>query len=91
MRTRLRHRLALAADALAVIAGLVLLFAPTALAADNGEGLAGETTDKMVTFFSLGVIVFFVVFVFLMSALQGLLDKRKEAKKAASLARRAGW
>ena len=91
MRTRLRHRLALAADVLAVAAVLVLLFAPAAFGADNGEGLAGETTDKMVTFFSLGVTLFFVVFVFVMSALQALLDKRKEAKKAASLARRSGW
>ncbi len=84
MRTRLE-------TALIVAAGLLLLAAPAALAGDNGEGLAGETTDKMVTFFALGVTLFFVVFVFVMSALQALLDKRKEAKKAASLARRAGW
>ena len=91
MRTRLRHRLALAADVLAVAALLVLLFPPAAFGADNGEGLAGGPTYKMVTFFSLRVTLCFVVFVFVMSALQALLDKRKEAKKAASLARRSGW
>ena len=72
-------------------AALVLLAAPAAFAADNGEGLAGETTDKMVTFFALGVTVFFVVFIFLMSVLQSLLEKRKAAKKAAALTRRPGW
>ncbi len=77
--------------ALIAAAGLLLLAAPAALAGDNGEGLAGETTDRMVTFFALGVTVFFVVFVALMSALQSLLEKRKAAKKAAALTRQPGW
>jgi hypothetical protein len=61
------------------------------LASDNGEGLLGETDDRIITFFSLGVVVFFAVFVAVMSAIQGRLDRRKEARKAADLRRRVGW
>jgi hypothetical protein len=71
-----------------------LLLAAPALATngnDNGEGLLGETDDKIVTFFSLGVVVFFTVVVILGSAIQGALDKRKDRKKAARLRARSGW
>jgi hypothetical protein len=76
--------------ALASAAFTLLLTAP-AWASDNGEGIAGETDDKIVTFVSLGVICFFVAFVIVMSALQGLLEKRKEERKAAELRKRVGW
>ena len=68
-----------------------LVLAAPALAGDNGEGLAGETDDRLVTFFSLGVVVFFVVFVILASALQGRLEKRKNERKAVELRKRVGW
>jgi hypothetical protein len=61
------------------------------LASDNGEGLVGETDDKIITFFSLGVVVFFAVAVILLSALQARLERRKEERKAAELRRRVGW
>jgi hypothetical protein len=61
------------------------------LASDNGEGLYGQTDDKIITFFSLGVVVFFVVLVILLSMLQGRLERRKEERKAAELRRRVGW
>jgi hypothetical protein len=60
-------------------------------ASDNGEGIVGETDDKIITFFSLGVVVFFAVAVILLSALQGWLEKRKAERKAAELRRRVGW
>jgi hypothetical protein len=60
-------------------------------ASDNGEGLVGETDDRIITFFSLGVVVFFVVVVIVMSALQGFLEKRKEQRKASELRKRVGW
>jgi hypothetical protein len=60
-------------------------------AGDNGEGLVGETDDKIITFFSLGVVVLFAVAVILLSALQGWLERRKEERKAAELRRRVGW
>jgi hypothetical protein len=57
---------------------------------DNGEGLAGETTDKVVTFFSLGVVIFFVIVVTLGTIAQILLERRKERRKAAHY-QRYGW
>ncbi|MBD0283145.1 MAG: hypothetical protein ICV69_13265 [Thermoleophilaceae bacterium] len=61
------------------------------LASDNGEGLVGETNDRIITFFSLGVVVFFTVAVIALSALQSWLERRKEQRKAAELRRRVGW
>ena len=73
---------------LALVALLVL--SPAAMAAD-GVGVYGRTDDKVVTFFALGVVIFFAVFVILASALQALLDKRKEQRKAVELRKRVGW
>ena len=61
------------------------------IAADNGEGLLGETDDRIITFFSLGVVLFFTLVVITGSAIQSKLDKRKEAKKASKLRRDVGW
>jgi hypothetical protein len=61
------------------------------MASDNGEGLLGETDDKLVTYFCLGVIIFFALAVILLSALQGALDRRKEQRKAVEFRRRVGW
>jgi hypothetical protein len=58
---------------------------------DNGEGLVGETDDRIITFFSLGVVVFFAVTVVLLSALQAGLERRKEQRKASELRKRIGW
>jgi hypothetical protein len=68
-----------------------LIPAATAFAGDNGEGLLGETDDKVVTFFSLGVVIFFAVFVVLASWLQSVLDRRKQERKAVELRKRVGW
>jgi hypothetical protein len=78
---------------------LLALTAPVALAEghDGGEGLWGETDDKVVTNAGFFLIAFFPLFVFTMSLLQSSLDKRKERRKAAEKARRAradqrgGW
>jgi hypothetical protein len=61
------------------------------IASDNGEGLVGETDDRIITFFSLGVVVFFAVLVAVLSAIQARLDRRKEQRKAAELRKRVGW
>ena len=71
-----------------IVLGLALV--EPALAHDNGEGLAGETTDKVVTFFSLGVVVFFVLVVTLGTIAQILLERRKERRKASHF-QRYGW
>jgi hypothetical protein len=59
---------------------LLLVAAPAALAG-NGTGLAGPTTDKTVTFFCFGVIIFFAALVIVMSLIQGRLEKRKERRR----------
>jgi hypothetical protein len=82
--------------ALSTIAAFALL-APAALAHDGGEGLYGETSDKVVTNAGFIVIAFFPLFILLMSLLQWRLDKRKELRKAAAKRRagaaewRGGW
>ena len=70
---------------------LSLALAVPAFAHENGEGLLGETTDRLVTFICLGVIVGIALLVTVLSIIQGQLDKRKEQRKAAELRRRVGW
>jgi heme/copper-type cytochrome/quinol oxidase subunit 2 len=77
------------------IAALLAVTAPLALAApamaEAGEGWAGELNDKVITFFCLGVVVFFVLVVFLGTAIQTRLERRKDAEKAAKMRQRVGW
>jgi hypothetical protein len=75
----------------ALTLGLVLASAAPAMASHAGEGWAGELNDKVITFFSLGVLLFFVLVVILGSTIQGRLEKRKEQKKAAQALARTGW
>lgn len=69
------------------------LVAPLALAGDEGEGLYGETNDKVVTNAGFVLIAFFPLFIALMSAIQWRLDKRKQAHLQARKAHhsRAEW
>ena len=60
---------------------LLLVLAPAASATNDGRGFYGETNDKVVTNAGFIIIAFFPIFVFLMSMLQGHLDKRKERRK----------
>jgi putative copper export protein len=69
------------AAALLSIWALMLAAAPMALA-DEGNGLAGPTTDKTVTFFCFGVIFFFAALVIVLSLIQNKLEKRKEQRRA---------
>jgi membrane protease YdiL (CAAX protease family) len=76
----------------ALTAALTLVVAAPAMAAGGaGEGWAGETDDKIVTFFCLGVLLFFVMVVIVGSTIQGRLEKRKDEKKAAQALARVGW
>jgi hypothetical protein len=68
-----------------------LLLAAPAFAGDNGEGLYGETDDRIVTFFCLGLVVAFTLLVTLLTFWQQALEKRKEARKASELRKRVGW
>ena len=79
-----------ASIALSSATALALVVAAPAAARDNGEGLAGELSDKLVTFFSLGVLLFFVLVVIVGTIVQARLERRKQEKKAA-LRHRVGW
>ena len=68
-----------------------LLLAAPAFAGDNGEGLVGETDDRIITFFCLGLVVGFAVLVTLFTLLQNALERRKEERKATELRKRVGW
>jgi hypothetical protein len=76
---------------------VLALTAPAALAGDEGQGLWGETDDKVVTGAGFVLIAFFPLFVALMSAIQWRLEKRKEEHLKAERARRSrpewrgGW
>ena len=74
-----------------VVALTFLILAAPALAGDNGEGLVGETDDRIVTFFCLGLVIFFTLVAILGSALQGRLERRKQERKAVELRKRVGW
>jgi hypothetical protein len=77
-----------------------VLTAATALAQngqDGGEGLWGETDDKVITNAGFFLIGFFPLFVFTMSMIMWFLERRKDRRKAAEKARKAradmrgGW
>ena len=65
----------------------LLLLAPAAFAHDGGEGLYGQTNDKVTTAAGFILILFFPTFIFVASMIQGRLEKRKDAHKAAAKAR----
>jgi uncharacterized BrkB/YihY/UPF0761 family membrane protein len=70
---------------------LTLAGAVPAFASHAGEGWAGELNDKVITFFSLGVLLFFVLIIVVFSWIQGRLEKRKDEAKAAKALARTGW
>ena len=65
----------------------LLLLAPAALAHDGGEGLYGQTNDKVVAATGFILIAFIPIFIFVASMIQGRLEKRKDEHKAADKAR----
>ncbi|HTW42999.1 MAG TPA: hypothetical protein VMD79_11855 [Solirubrobacteraceae bacterium] len=90
-----RTRLLATLFTLALLASLVL--APVAGAHNDGRGFYGATNDKAITNAGFILIIFFPVFIFVMSMIQGRLEKRKQARKAAQKAFltngqwRGGW
>jgi hypothetical protein len=81
----------------AYCATLLLVFAPAALAFNDGRGFYGATDDKVVTEAGFILVVFFPTFVLLASLLQRRLEKRKDARVAAQRSHpgdtrwRGGW
>jgi hypothetical protein len=64
----------------------LLVSAAPVLAHDGGEGLYGETNDKVVTNAGFILIIFFPLFIFFVSLLQWQLEKRKYRRQAAAKA-----
>ena len=75
MRTTLKSLL--------LAAAVLALAAPAAFAGDNGQGLYGEVNDKVVTFFGLGLVVFFPLLALVLSFIQGRLQQRADERKDA--------
>jgi hypothetical protein len=75
------------------LTALLVLAAPV-FAHDGGEGLYGETNDKVVTNAGFILIIFFPLFCLFASLIQWQLEKRKDARKAVAKARAqapGGW
>lgn len=73
------------------------VLAPVAEAYNDGRGVYGSADDKVVTNAGFIVIAFFPILVFVLSMLQRVLERRKEARQAAQKALlgnshwRGGW
>ncbi len=82
---------------LTAAAVLLLAFAPSALAFNDGRGFYGETDDKVVTTAGFILIGFFSLFVLFASLIYNHLDKRRHARLDAAKHRvasgewRGGW
>ena len=87
----MKRRIRAAAAYLAAFCLFFAVAAASAFAQTDGEGLLGETDDKMVTFISLGVMLFFVFVVVVGTIIQSALDRRKDQKLAARARQRTGW
>ena len=84
-----------------MLTGLFMaLMAPVALASeghDGGEGLWGETNDKVITNAGFAIIVGIPLLVLVLTLIQSALDRRKDRRLAAARARneradlRGGW
>lgn len=72
----------------------LLVVAAPVMAHDNGEGWWGETNDRVITNAGFILIIFFPLFIFVMSMIQWQLEKRKDRRKAEAKRRAAvagGW
>lgn len=67
---------------LATLTAVSFLLAASPAVAADGVGLWGRTDDKVITFFSLGVVVFFALLVIGLSLLQIRLEGRKDRERA---------
>jgi hypothetical protein len=74
------------ATSFATSIALLAFAAPAALAQQSGQGIYGETNDKVVTYAGFILIVAFPVLVLLLSILQGRLEKRKKDRMKAAKA-----
>jgi hypothetical protein len=67
---------------LALLTAAIFLVAASPVMAADGVGLWGRTNDRVITFFSLGVVVFFAAMVIVLSLIQIRLEGRKDRERA---------
>jgi hypothetical protein len=67
---------------LALLTAAIFLVAASPAMAADGVGLWGRTDDKVITYFSLAVVVFFAAMVIVLSLIQIRLEGRKERERA---------
>ena len=80
-------------SALIAVTTLLVVAAPV-LAHDNGEGWWGETDDRVITNAGFILIIFFPLFIFIVSLIQWRLEVRKDRRKAEAKRRTqtaGGW
>ena len=80
----------------ALVCGITVLVAQAiaaapAFAGGDGEGLVGETNDKVITFAALGLVLFFPLVITIGTLIQSGLERRKARAKAARMRGRVGW
>ncbi|HEV7918146.1 MAG TPA: hypothetical protein VGO97_01100 [Solirubrobacterales bacterium] len=71
------------AKTFALTVALVLITATTAFAGDSGMGTYGEVSDKIITFFGLGLVILFPLIALIGSFIQGRLERRADERKQA--------
>ncbi len=60
---------------------LTLALAATALAGDGGQGWYGPASDKVITFFSLGLVILFPLIALIGTLIQSRLEKNADERK----------
>lgn len=70
-----------------MLVATMALAPPLALAHDGGQGIYGETNDKVVANAGFALIIGFVAFIFIASMIQRHFEHRKDARLAAAKAR----
>src|SRR6478609_5820416 len=79
LSSSMSSRIRAIASFLAAFCLAFVFFATSAFAQTDGEGLLGETDDKMVTFISFGVLLFFVFVVVFGTIIQSSHERRGPA------------
>jgi membrane protein insertase Oxa1/YidC/SpoIIIJ len=77
----MKHRLRTLATLVVATAALTLALASNAFAGDGGQGWYGPASDKVVTFFGLGLVLLFPLLCLVLTLVQSRLENRAQEKK----------
>jgi membrane protein insertase Oxa1/YidC/SpoIIIJ len=62
---------------------ILAITSQAAFAGDNGQGWIGEASDKVVTFFGLGIVILFPLIAAIGTFIQSRLERRADERKSA--------